>query len=46
MNYDFAHRYVLLFLLLLPVLAWLRGKFGQSPAFLYSSVDLVRRFPG
>jgi Ca-activated chloride channel homolog len=42
----FAHPYVLLLLLLLPVLAWLKGKFGQSPAFLYSSVDLVRPISG
>ena len=27
---------------LLPVLAWLKGKAGQSAAFVYSSVDLVR----
>jgi Ca-activated chloride channel homolog len=43
---TFAHPYVLLFLLLLPVLAWLKGRFGQSPAFLYSSVDLVRPISG
>jgi Ca-activated chloride channel family protein len=42
----FAHPYVLLLLLLLPVLAWLKGKLGQSPAFLYSSVDLVRPISG
>jgi len=28
-------------LLLLPLLAWLKGRRGQSPAFLYSSVKLV-----
>ena len=38
----FAHPYVLLLLLLLPVLAWLKGKVGQAAAFVYSSVDLVR----
>jgi Ca-activated chloride channel family protein len=43
---TFAHPYVLLFLLLLPVLAWLKGRFGRSPAFLYSSVDLVRPISG
>jgi Ca-activated chloride channel family protein len=32
---TFAH-------LLLPVFAWLRGKWGQSASFLYSSVELVR----
>jgi Ca-activated chloride channel homolog len=37
----FAHPYFLLLLLLLPLLAWLKGKRGQPPAFLYSSVKLV-----
>jgi Ca-activated chloride channel family protein len=36
-----AHPYFLLLLLLLPLLAWLKGKRGRSPAFLYSSVKLV-----
>ena len=39
---TFAHPSFLLLLLLLPVLAWLRGKRGQESAFLYSSVQLVR----
>jgi Ca-activated chloride channel family protein len=39
---TFAHLWVLLFLLLLPLLAWLKGKRGHPPAFLYSSVQLVR----
>jgi Ca-activated chloride channel family protein len=39
---TFAHPYFLLLLLLLPVLAWLKGKRGAPPAFLYSSVQLVR----
>lgn len=39
---TFAHPYFLLLLLLLPVLAWLRGKRGKPPAFIYSSVQLVR----
>jgi Ca-activated chloride channel family protein len=44
---TFAHPYALLLLLVLPVLAWLRGKFAkQSAAFLYSSVDLVRPISG
>jgi len=43
---NFAHPSVLLYLLLLPALAWLKGRFGQSPAFLYSSVDLVRPISG
>ncbi len=37
----FAHPYFLLLLLLLPLLAWLKGRRGSSPAFLYSSVKLV-----
>lgn len=43
---TFAHPYVLLLLLLLPLLAWLKGKSGQSAAFVYSSVDLVRPISG
>ena len=43
---TFAHPYVLLLLLLLPVLAWLKGKVGFQPAFLYSSVQLVRGITG
>jgi Ca-activated chloride channel homolog len=39
---TFAHPYFLTLLLLLPLLAWLKGKRGQPPAFLYSSVQLVR----
>jgi Ca-activated chloride channel family protein len=39
---TFAHPYVLLWLLLLPVLAWLKGRWGQRASFIYSSVDLVR----
>jgi Ca-activated chloride channel family protein len=39
---TFAHPWLLLLLLLLPALAWLKGKRGQPPAFLYSSVQLVR----
>jgi Ca-activated chloride channel family protein len=38
----FAHPYFLLLLLLLPVLAWLKGRRGVPPAFVYSSVQLVR----
>src|SRR5580658_11082683 len=43
---TFAHPFVLLLLLLLPVLAWLKGKAGQASAFIYSSVDLVRPISG
>jgi len=39
---TFGHPYFLLLLLLLPVLGWLKGKQGQPPAFIYSSVQLVR----
>jgi Ca-activated chloride channel family protein len=38
----FAYPYFLLLLLLLPFLAWLKGKRGSPPAFLYSSVKLVK----
>ena len=38
---TFAHPYLLFLLLLLPLLAWLKGRRGQPPAFLYSSVRLV-----
>ncbi len=38
---TFAHPYLLLLLLLLPLLAWLKGRRGQPPAFLYSSVQLL-----
>jgi Ca-activated chloride channel family protein len=39
---TFGHPYMLLLLLLLPLLAWLKGKQGKPPAFVYSSVQLVR----
>lgn len=39
---TFGHPYLLLLLLLLPLVAWLKGKHGQPPAFVYSSVQLVR----
>lgn len=43
---TFAHPYLLLLLLLLPLAAWLKGRRGESAAFLYSSVDLVRPVAG
>src|ERR1700678_724524 len=43
---NFAHPYLLLLLLLLPLLAWLRGKRSRQPAFLYSSVQLVKGIIG
>jgi len=39
---TFAHPFLLLLLLLLPLLGWLKGKQGKPPAFVYSSVQLVR----
>jgi Ca-activated chloride channel homolog len=39
---TFAHPYLLLLLLLLPLAAWLKGRRGKPPAFVYSSVQLVR----
>src|SRR5260370_40670202 len=39
---TFAHPYFLLLLPLLPVLAWLKGRRGEPPAFVYASVQLVR----
>ncbi len=39
---TFAHPWILLFLLLLPVLAWLKGRRAKRTAFVYSSVQLVK----
>ena len=39
---TFGHPYFLLLLLLLPLLGWLKGQQGKPPAFVYSSVQLVR----
>src|SRR5262245_28614231 len=43
---TFASPYLLLLLLALPLIAWLKGRVGQQPAFLYSSVQLVRGITG
>ncbi len=43
---TFGHPYVLLLLLVLPALAWLKGRHGRQPAFLYSSVQLVKGIVG
>lgn len=43
---TFAHPYFLLLLLVLPPLAWLKGRRGTPPAFLYSSVLLTRGIQG
>jgi Ca-activated chloride channel family protein len=42
----FAHKYFLLLLALLPLFAWLKGKRGAPPAFLYSSLNLVAGMTG
>ncbi len=39
---SFAHPWLLLLLLALPLAAWLQGRSGQQPAFLYSSLQLVK----
>ena len=39
---ECAHLYLLSLLALLPLLAWLKGRRGVPPAFVYSSVQLVR----
>ena len=41
-SFDFAHPWWLTLLLLLPLVAWLKGRRGAPPAFMYSSVQLVR----
>jgi Ca-activated chloride channel family protein len=38
---TFGHPYLLLLLLLLPAAAWLKGRRGPPPAFLYSSVQIL-----
>ena len=44
---TFAHLHILcLLLLFLPLLAWLKGRSGRQPAFLYSSVQLVKGIVG
>jgi len=43
---TFAQPWFLLLLLLLPLAAWLKGRVGFQPAFLYSSVQLVRGIMG
>ena len=39
---SFGDPWLLLLLLLLPLLAWLKGTRGEPPAFVYSSVNLLR----
>lgn len=38
----FAHPWVLLLLILVPILAWLRGRNGGRASFLYSSVSILK----
>jgi Ca-activated chloride channel family protein len=42
----FAHPYFLALLALLPVCAWLKGRHGAPPAFLYSSLNLMEGLTG
>jgi len=39
---SLGHPWFLLLLLLLPLAAWLKGKRGKPPSFVYSSTQLVR----
>lgn len=41
-SFEFGYPWMLVFLLLIPILAWLKGRMGGSAAFLYSSVNLIR----
>jgi Ca-activated chloride channel family protein len=41
-NIQFAHPWVLLGLLAVPLLAWLRGAWGGAPAVEFSSTELLR----
>jgi Ca-activated chloride channel homolog len=41
-NFGFASPWVLLLLLLIPVLAWLKGKFGGTPGVIFSSTETLR----
>jgi len=43
---TFAHPYLFLLLLVLPVAAWLKGRQGKSPAFLYSSIRMLDGLTG
>lgn len=43
---TFAHPILLLLLLLLPAAAWLKGRKGVAPAFVYSSVHLLKGLTG
>jgi Ca-activated chloride channel family protein len=43
---NWAHPYYALLLLFLPLFAWLKSRRGRQPAFLYSSVQLVKGIIG
>ena len=43
---SFAHPWCFALLAIIPVLAWLKGRRGRQPAFLYSSVQLVKGVVG
>jgi Ca-activated chloride channel family protein len=43
---TFGYPWLLLLLLLLPLAAWLLGKRGSPPAFVYSSIQFVRGLSG
>jgi len=43
---SFAHPYLLLLLLLIPLAAWMKGRQGPGPAFLYSSVGMLTGLTG
>ncbi len=42
LGFEFEHPWVLIFLALLPLYSWLRGKSGQAAALLYPDVGLLR----
>ena len=46
MSFSFAHPWLLLLLLLVPLIAWLKGRAGGRTAFVYSSVGLVKSIVG
>jgi len=41
--FSFLHPYLLLLLLLLPLIAWIRGKGGRSAALRFSSVEVLKQ---
>ncbi len=41
-GFSFAHPWVLGFLVVLPILAWLHGKRGNAPAVLFSSLEVLK----